>query len=242
MKKKVVTAIITIASLYLVICILLFLFQEKLLFFPERLPEDFKFSFPMSFEEINYQVADGVKINTVLFHAAKGEKVVMYLHGNGGSIYGWGTGAETYLRNGYDVLYIDYRGYGKSGGKIESEKQLIADAQLIYDDLKAKYSESNITLIGTSIGSGIAVQIAASNNPERLILNAPYASLKQLIREKVPIVPGVILKYRLESKKYIKEVECPIYIFHGKNDEVIPYRHAVSLKETDDRVQLTLID
>ena len=126
---------------------------------------------------------------------------------------------------------MDYRGYGKSGGKIFSEKQFVDDAQLAYDYLKGKYTEEKIIVSGTSMGTGLATQIAAKNNPKQLILNAPYSSMKKVIREKVKIVPGFIIKYSLNTKKHIQEVNCPITIFHGNQDAVIPFNASLRLKE-----------
>lgn len=242
MKKKLIPFLITLASLYLLICILLYAFQEKLLFFPQKLPADYVFSFSHPFEEGDFPTADGTSLNTVLFKSDSAKGVVLFLHGNGGSIAGWGDGAGIYLMNSYDVLYLDYRGYGKSTGKISSEAQLMQDAQQVYDVLKQKYGESKIIISGTSIGTGMAVQLAAKNNPKQLILVSPYASLKQLIGEKVPVVPRFIVKYSLASKNYMKAVKCPISVLHGDNDVVIPHKHALQLKEIDDRTDLTILE
>jgi pimeloyl-ACP methyl ester carboxylesterase len=221
---------------------LLYAFQEKLLFFPTKLSADYTFTFRHPFEEKNYQINGDVKLNTVLFKADSTKGIVLFLHGNGGAIHGWGDGAGVYLAIGYDVLYLDYRGYGKSTGRITSEAQLISDAQLVYDDLKKKYSESKLIISGTSIGTGIAVQLAAKNNPQQLVLVSPYASLKQLIGEKVPVVPRFIVRYKLASKEYLKDISCPISVLHGDEDLVIPHKHALQLKALDDRIDLTIIE
>jgi fermentation-respiration switch protein FrsA (DUF1100 family) len=112
----------------------------------------------------------------------------------------------------------------------------------VYDDLKDRYGESNIVLSGTSMGSGIAIQLAAHNSPHKVILNSPYASLKQLIREKVPIVPAFIIRYKLESLHYLDEVDCPIYIFHGEEDQLIPPAHASALKAAKESINLSIIE
>lgn len=242
MKKNLIFVLLAVVGAYVLACGLLYAYQEKLLFFPEQLSYDYAYLFPYPFEELSYEVEDGVVLNSVLFTAENSRGVVYYLHGNGGAINRWGEGADVFLKNGYDVLYLDYRGYGKSGGSIRSETQLIQDAQFVYDDLKDRYGESSIVLSGTSMGSGIAVQLAASNNPHKLMLNSPYASLKQLIREKVPIVPAFIVRYKLESLHYLDEVECPIYIFHGEEDQLIPPAHARALKAARENIHLSIIE
>ncbi len=216
--------------------------QERFIFHPNKLPSNYQFNFLQSFEEINLLVEKDVSLNSVLLKNKDSKGVVFFLHGNGGSIDGWALGADVYLNAGYDILYLDYRGYGKSGGKIECEKQLISDAQFVYDYLKNRYAENKIIVCGTSIGTGIAAKIASQNNPSGLILNSPYYSLKSLIKEIVPIIPGFIIKYKLETFKNLETVKCPVIILHGDKDEVIPIHHALDLKKKFDTIQLKVIN
>ncbi len=227
--------------LYIAVCIVLYFFQEKLLFFPTRLSRDHVFSFN-DFEEIDHRVDEDVLVNTVLFKSKEQKGVVFFLHGNGGAIDGWGQGASLYINNGYDVLYMDYRGYGKSDGVIKSEQQLVSDAQVVYDYLKKRYTEARMIVSGISIGTGIAAKIAALNHPQRLVLNSPYYSLKSLIKEKAPFVPGFLIKYRFELYKELEKVNCPVTIFHGNKDEVIPVKHSTDLKKKFEKVELHIIE
>ena len=144
MKKKLTILLSILMGIYLLTCISLYFAQEKLLFFPDVLAKDYVYKFDQPFEELNYPIEKGKSLNAVLFQSKENKGIVFYLHGNGGAIDSWGMGASLFLDNGYDVLYLDYRGYGKSGGNIHSEAQLIADAQQVYDDLKSKYGEVNI--------------------------------------------------------------------------------------------------
>jgi pimeloyl-ACP methyl ester carboxylesterase len=229
-------------GVYLLICTILYFVQEKLLFQNSTLPKSHVFNFNIPLEEINIKTADNIILNSLLFKADSSKGVVLFLHGNGGTIDMWGRGANLYTQNNYDILYLDYRGYGKSGGTISSEKQFVNDAQVAYDYLKGRYPEENIIVSGTSMGTGLATQIAAKNNPKQLILNAPYSSMKTVIQEKVKIVPGFIVKYPLNTKKHIKEVNCPITIFHGTKDVVIPHHHSLKLKESNAKAVLHTLD
>ncbi|MDN3670456.1 alpha/beta fold hydrolase [Echinicola jeungdonensis] len=217
------------------------MFQEKLLFFPTKLSKSYVYNFDEAFEEIFLVTNDGYKLNAVLFKSEISIGVVLFLHGNGGAINGWGKGAELYTKNGYDVLYLDYRGYGKSEGEINSEKQLINDAQIAYDYLKNHYDEYDIIISGTSLGSGIASKLASNNNPKKLILNSPFSSLVKLIQEKVIFVPRRIIKYKLETEKYLEKIDCPIIIFHGDNDRVVPVNHSLYLKEKFPKINLYVL-
>jgi pimeloyl-ACP methyl ester carboxylesterase len=98
---------------YLGLCAVLYLNQEKLLFFPEKLDKDFKFSFSQNFEELNLKSTDGMHLNALLFKAHQAKGVIFYLHGNAGSLNSWGGVAQFYTDCNYDVLMVDYRSYGK---------------------------------------------------------------------------------------------------------------------------------
>ena len=240
--KTIKNIMLLILGLYLVCLAGLYFNQEKLLFFPTKLSKEYTFKFPNPFEEINLKVADGIELNALLFKSEQPKGVVLFFHGNGGAIHGWGQGASLYVRNNYDVLYVDYRGYGKSDGQIKNEKQLLEDGQKFYDYLKEKYSEEKIIISGTSIGTGIATQIALNNSPKKLILNSPYSSLESLIKEKIEIVPGFLIKYQLDSKSYLKAATFPIIIFHGDKDTIIPYHHSLQLKEINPIITLHILE
>ena len=215
---------------YLLICILLFFFQEKLLFFPEKLDKNFKFSFTREFKEINIRTKDNKLLNGVLFTANSSKGLVFYLHGNAGSINSWGEVAKRYTDLNYDVFLLDYRGYGKSEGSINSEEQMFEDIQAFYDEMKKRYSEGNIVVLGYSIGTGPAAKVASVNHPKLLILQAPYYSMVDIMKHNYPVIPTFLLKYKFESNKYIKDCKMPVVIFHGDRDEVIYYKSSEKLK------------
>jgi len=215
---------------YIIICIALYFFQEKLIFFPDKLDKDYKFGFNHEFEEINIKTKDQKLINGVLFKADSSKGLIFYLHGNAGSIDSWGDVAKTYIDLKYDVFLLDYRGYGKSEGTISSQEKLFEDVQSAYNEIKKKYAENKIIVLGYSIGTGLASKVASVNNPKLLILQAPYYSLVNMMQRTYPILPTFILKYKLETNKYIKQCKMQVVIFHGNADEVIYYGSSVKLK------------
>jgi alpha-beta hydrolase superfamily lysophospholipase len=208
----------------------LYFFQERLIFFPEKLDKDFQFTFGGNSTEIRIKTQDNVILNSILFKADKSKGVIFYLHGNAGSLNWWGEVAPIYTNLNYDVFMHDYRGYGKSEGKVFSEKQLYQDTQMAYDILKTEYDESEIIVLGYSIGTGLATKIASDNHPKMLILQAPFYSLSDLAKHLFPIIPTFILRYKLETNKWIKHCTMPIVIFHGDRDEVIYHNSSVKLK------------
>lgn len=236
--------LIILISGYVLLCGFLYFFQEKLLFFPTKTPKDYHYHFAENFEELDFEADKNISLNALLFKTQKQVRkgVVLFLHGNGGAIEGWGEGAWLYIQNAYDVLYLDYRGYGKSGGEISSENQLVKDAQIAYDYLKEGYGEEQVVVSGTSMGTGIAVRIAAQNKPMKLLLNAPYWSLQSLALEKVKVVPSFLMKYKFQTYKYLQQVKCSIVILHGSQDEVIPPEHSLRLEKAFPHIEVHIVD
>lgn len=242
--KYIKRGLFVLLSLYAAVCALLYFFQEKILFHPEAIPTTTHYSYEQDFTELFYEVEDDVKLNALLFQAdssSEHRKLVFYLHGNAENLTTAGGIASTYTRKGYDCFVYDYRGYGKSDGVIDSEARLFADAQILYSKLKAEYNydEENITIVGYSIGTGMASWLAAKNKPKRLILQAPYFSMKDMMRTKYPIIHTSLLRYPLESNTYLKEAKCPVFIFHGDSDKVIPFSSSQKLKKQIPSIDLT---
>ncbi|MGN6645145.1 MAG: alpha/beta hydrolase [Cytophaga sp.] len=213
--------------------------QEKMLFFPTTLPADYTFTFDQPFEERFIQVDEKTKLNGLLFKADSSKGLIFYLHGNSGALDSWGDLAKMYVKNNYDFFILDYRGYGKSQGKIESEKQLFSDVQIVYDSLKREYAEEKIVVIGYSIGTGPATHLSSTNKPGLLILLAPYYSMVDLAHQYIKLMPSFMIRYKLRTDEYITKVACPVLIFHGKQDEVIYYGSSLKLQElfkTGDRL------
>jgi pimeloyl-ACP methyl ester carboxylesterase len=217
--------------LYIMLCTGLYFFQERLIFFPRQLSEDFSFSFEAPFEEVRIPVEESDSLSALWFHQDSSKGLVFYLHGNAGALDGWGQVAPTYLSLGYDVFLLDYRGFGKSTGNIYSEAQFLEDVQQAYNWAKTKYSEQEITLIGYSIGTGSAAYLAANNQPKQLLLKAPYYSLVDMMQQHYAIIPTFLLKYRFETHTYLPRIKAPITIFHGNQDAVIPLHSSLRLKE-----------
>ena len=218
-----------------------YMFQEKLIFVPEKIPHNFKYEFGGNWTERNFEV-DGATLNAVHFKVDNPEGVVIYYHGNAGSLLSWGYVGLDFTRLNQDVIVFDYRGYGKSSGRISSEKQLLKDAQHVYDKTVEEYGEGKIRVYGRSLGSGIAAYMAKENNPIALVLETPYTSLNRLGGEIYPKLITKLMKYKLATIKIVNDVDCPIYIFHGTDDQLIGYHHAQELLEKKPSVKLYTIE
>src|SRR6201996_6379098 len=118
--------------------------QKKLLkqIFPgAKLAADYAFKFPSPFDELYITARDGKKLNALFFKTENPKGVIFYLHGNNGALNKWGKISDVYTAMHYDIFILDYRGYGKSEGEIESEEQIYSDVQEAYNTVKERYAE-----------------------------------------------------------------------------------------------------
>lgn len=215
---------------YVVIAILAYFIQEKFIFKPEKLPPDFEYKYEAPFRELNFDIAPGVNINGLHFYVKDPKGLVLYFHGNSRSIKGWAKYAKDFYRYNYDVVLVDYRGFGKSTGK-RSEREMLKDMQVVYDTLAVNVPEHHLVVYGRSMGSGFASKIASDNKPRYLILDAPYYSFIKVAERLMPILPHKwLLRYHLRTDKWIKHVNCHTYILHGTRDWLIPIRHSEKLQ------------
>ena len=226
------TIILIILSVIAVVSIVLYFFQERFLFHPEKLPEDFKFQYEnQKVKEYNLEIKKGVVINGLHFQAENSKGVVYYLKGNSKSIKGWGKFAVDFTIHGYDVIMIDYRGFGKSTGKM-SQQSMKDDALLVYDKLKEIINEDKIIVYGRSLGTGLATKVASMNNPKMLVLACPYFSMSKNVKRYLPFIPlGLVMRYQMPTYKWIKYVDCPIKIIHGTDDKVIKFKSSLKLSK-----------
>jgi len=231
MRNGLIKILTIVFGLYLLLCGLLYFFQEKLIFFPQKLDKSYRFGFDQNIEEVNIKSVDGKMLSGLLFKAGGTKGLIFYLHGNAGSLSSWGEVAKTYTDLNYDVFIIDYRGYGKSEGRISGQEQLFQDNQIAYNEVKRRYSENKIIILGYSIGTGIASKLASANKPRLLILQAPYYSLSDMMRRTYPFIPPFILKYKFATNEHLKSCRMPVIVFHGNQDEVIYYGSSLKLKK-----------
>nr|WP_294859494.1 alpha/beta fold hydrolase [uncultured Fluviicola sp.] len=240
MKKFLLRTLILLTSIYISGCILLYFYQENLLFHPEKLDKSFQFTFEQKFEERTITATDGKKLSCVLFKVPHSKGLIFYLHGNSGSINSCRIVAETFTRLNYDVFMLDYRGYGKSEGEITEEAQTHRDIRTAYNELKKSYPEDKIAVLGYSIGTGFAAKLASDNHPKLLILHAPYYNMTDLMKHKYPILPAFILRYKLKTNEYLKSCQMPVIVFHGDRDHGV-YTGSSSKLKQEFKTQDTLI-
>jgi alpha-beta hydrolase superfamily lysophospholipase len=230
--------VITVLVIYVIISVAIYYLQDYIMFKPEKLPKDFEFAYKnQKTEEYNIETRDGVTINALRFYPkGESEGVVLYLKGNSKSIKGWGKFAVDFTRHNYNVLMVDYRGFGKSTGR-RTQKAIKRDLQVVYNKIKEQTTEDRIIVYGRSLGSGFAAKLASTNHPKMLVLDAPYYSLSKVAARYAPFMPfSILLKFPLPTYKWLKYVQCPIHIIHGTDDKLIPYKTSVKLSQVNPKL------
>ena len=243
--KKILKWLFGIAVVfYLGVCALFYFSQEKMLFDTSvKLSKDHVFKFQDVFEERYISMQDGNKLHGILFKAKEPKGLILFFPGGRGMLDSIGVNARIYTDLNYDLFVLNYRGFGKSKGKIESEKQFNEDMQTVYNYFGKEYSESKIVLFGYSLGTGPAAALAASNNPQMLILQAPYYSMNELSHNAFPYLPVTLLqRYKFATNEYLKGVKSRVVIIHGEKDKKVAvdvsYRLKKNLKPTDEFIVL----
>ena len=209
-------------------------FQEKVVFLPVILPHDHTYDFENDFEEYLWDTPFDGKINVLHFRIKNPKGVIAYFHGNADNLHRWGKIAVEFTKFGYDVLVMDYRGYGKSSGP-RNEEYLYSDAQFFYDFAKENYGENKIIVYGRSLGGAFATKIAGENQPKMVILEATFYNLQDIVNRWLPgkVTDKVSPKmtYHFLSNQNILKVKVPLYHFHGTKDSVVPLKSGKKLFE-----------
>jgi pimeloyl-ACP methyl ester carboxylesterase len=214
-----------IAGIYIIICILLFLFQRFLIYFPDNNIIFTPTHARLNYEDIYYKTSDDVSINGWLIPADSSDKVVLFCHGNAGNISHRLESIQLLNRLRLDVFIFDYRGFGKSEGRI-SEEGTYLDASGAWKFLVRQrgYKPSQIIIFGRSLGSGIASWLASEKNPGGVILESSFTSLPDLGAKIYPYFPVRLLaRFNYRTEQNLGKIQCPILFIHSKSDEIIPY-------------------
>lgn len=222
--------------------------QESLLFKNVPLDQDYVFEAKLPLKEVFLDAPDGGKIHALLYQkkSTPSKNLVLYFHGRGGNL-STKTNAVTglFLDKNYDVLMMDYRGFGKSYGPL-SEKKLLSDTDLIYNYAIQNYNPSDMIIYGRSLGTGFAAFAASQHPAKLLILEAPYYSMLDLASEKFSFLPKalfkILLKYHLKTSEWILDSKMPVHIFHGTHDKLIPIENSKKLQSLQkNKIKLTIL-
>ncbi len=225
---------------YAALLALLWFGQEKLIFLPTPLPADHRFGHGPDVHEAWIDVP-GARLHALHLKLPRPDGIVFYLHGNAGNLDGWFANADFYRRANMDLFMLDYRGYGKSGGRVESEAQLHADMRAAWQQVAPAYAGQRRVIFGRSLGTGPALVLAGEVKPELTLLVSPYVSFEALAAQHYAWVPRFLLRYPMRNDLAITRVATPLLLVHGEHDEVIGPEHSRRLQALAPSARLVIV-
>jgi len=233
-------AAVLAAAGYLLLLGALWLGQERLLFQPRTLAPDQRFDLGADVHERWIDVP-GARLHALHLQLPRPDGVVFFLHGNAGNLQSWFVNVDFYRRLNVDLFMLDYRGYGKSTGRIDSQAQLEADVRLAWDTVAPRYAGQRRIVYGRSLGTGLAATLAVAVQPELTVLVSPYFSMQALAAEHYPWVPSAVLRYPLRTDAVVAQISGPLLLLHGEHDTLIPPAHGTRLQSLAPASKLLLV-
>ncbi|MDL5048544.1 alpha/beta hydrolase [Oscillatoria amoena NRMC-F 0135] len=211
--------------------LMIIVFQDALIFQSEKLNPSYAYTYDVPFREVSISTVDGESLNALLFSPADSSRgLILYFHGNSGSLKRWGNISAQLTAYNYHVLVFDYRGYGKSTGK-PSEEGLYRDAQAVWRWSTTHVPHKKLILYGRSLGSAVASYLATQADPDLLILETPFDNLRGAVNPVFrPLVDIFPLRYSFPTIERLGQVACKKLIFHGTDDPVVSLNSAIRLK------------
>jgi len=217
MKKILIFLIKLILLAYITFGILLFINQRDLLYAPTDKVNHV-------FDEVIFH-NDNESINVIVVNDKK-EKAILYFGGNGDTVARSAFAFDRFFPE-YTVYLVNYRGYGGSSGE-PTEKGIYSDALAIFDEIRSKHSD--ISVLGRSLGSGVATYLATKREFDKLVLITPYDSAQSMAQERFPMYPmSILLKDKYDSVSRVKDIEVKTLILIAGDDTVIPMKHVKNL-------------
>lgn len=221
---------------YILLAVVLYFAQDYLLFYPSDKVLATPSNVSLEYEDVFLtpdKRSPEEKVHAwyvpVLNETSKG--TVLFCHGNAGNISYLVDRIKDVNSFGYDCMVIDYRGFGKSGGE-PSEQNMYEDVLSAWEYLTVvrKIPASKIIVHGRSLGGGAASWLASKVRPAALVLESTFSSALTLAQEKVFYLPiETLLNFKFDTMSRLNEINCPIFVVHSKDDELIPYKHGQDL-------------
>ena len=237
--RRAVWIALALLSFYALLVVLVWSQQTRLLY---PAPQE---AVPLSpgFEETELRTADGLRLRAFYLQAQPGKRTVVYFHGNGGSLLGATLETEALADAGLGLLLVAYRGYGGNPGA-PSESGLYADGRAAMAFLADREIPARETvLVGNSMGSGVATQIATEFAPAGLVLSAGYTSLPDVAASKMPWLPvRHLMRDHYDNASKLRDLDIPVLVLHGRADTLIPHTHGETLANAAPDGQLVLFE
>ena len=226
-RRRVISRMLIVGAAYVAILVGARIFYRRFLY-PAPDPAE-QVALPDGFTLLTLRASDGVAVHALELLAGPTDtsRTLVLFHGNGERME-WGADLGERLRaRGFNVVLAEYRGYGRSfaEGVQPSEDGLHRDAEAVLDALGAQgIGPSRIVLWGTSLGTGIAAEMARRGRGARLVLSSPYTTMRAVGAHHVPVLPmSVVMPDTFDTLRRAPLIGVPTLVLHGDRDEVIPY-------------------
>ncbi len=231
MLKTIFWILLTVVVTYVVVVVLLFALQKRLVFHPHQSVSQDPGDMGLDYEETTFTTEDGVALHGWYIPKKQARGTVLFLHGNAGNI---ADRMDTILqlhRLELNLFIFDYRGYGRSEGS-PSEKGLYRDARAAYDYLigERRVETDRLIIMGRSLGGAVAAWLAAHVRCRLVILESTFTSAPEVAADIYPFLPArYMIRYVFPVKQWVDQIRVPLLIAHSKNDKLIPYAHGQKL-------------
>ena len=222
------------AALYAAVCLVAYLAQASLVFFPGAPPRATPAASGLAFEDLEIATRDGERLHAWLVRPSGAhDSLVIVCHGNAGNIEDRLHVASAFARMGHAVLMFDYRGYGGSSGR-PSEEGLYTDAESAYDCAVEKlgFAPARIVVYGESLGGAVAIELARRRKVAALVVEESFTSLPDVGAIHYRWLPVRWLsRYEFDSIRKVGAIDAPLLVMHSPGDEIVPFEQGRALAD-----------
>jgi hypothetical protein len=213
---------------YAALCLVVYLTQAKLVYFPGPVPRTTPADSGLEFRELELRTRDGVGLHGWFLPAQDARGAVLVSHGNAGTIEFRVELARAFVELGWSVLLYDYRGYGKSAGSPD-EQGTYRDAEAAYEHLTTAlgFAPGRVVLFGESLGGAVTIELARHRPCAAVICESAFTSLPDVGAKAYPFLPvRWIARFRYDGLAKVAELGVPLLLIHSPADEIVPVEHA----------------
>ncbi len=222
----------TLGLIYLSLVLALYLFQRKLQYHPLKEQVSPSHYGLTHVEEVSFDTEDGESINAWHAKAKEGKATFLYFHGNAEAIQQRWERVRLFTEHGYGILIVSYRGFaGSTGSPTEAGLHLDAKAALRFLEVQG-LAPRDLIYFGESLGSGVAIPLAAKHPPAAIVLDSPFTSAADVGQRAYWFVPTrYLMKDKFNNMAHVEKITSPVFIFHGDADRIVPISFGQKLYE-----------
>jgi uncharacterized protein len=232
--KRMMGMIVLLTVAVLVLALLVRRFEARFAFFPFAGESQTPAQFGVPFAPLTIETTDGERLRAWHLPRADAVAQIVYFHGNGGNLSVWADVLVGVWRHGYDVIAVDYRGFGVSTGT-PSEQGLYrdADATITFVDAQLRRQELPLVYWGRSLGAAVAAYAASRRPPDGVVLEAGFPSARAVFQgDPLMLTLTLFATYRFATSEWMTTVTAPVLVMHGDSDSVIPFQLGQRLYES----------